>query len=215
MKGMRFMGVILFKMLLLFGTVASAQNRFELFGQYSYLHFDPTITGLDSRSFNGGGGGATLYFLKIFGIKADLMGYGSTTFTKTYNTAVVIPGSGTVPAGTYAAQGNMFTYLFGPVIRIPIPIVKPFGQALFGASHTDGYVNLTKTINASGGTISRFPTQNPFTMAIGGGVDISVSKRISIRPAELDYVLSRYSNPLTSTGTQNNFRYVGGVVFKF
>ena len=52
-------------------------------------------------------------------------------------------------------------------------------------------------------------------MAVGGGLDISVSHRVSIRPVEFDYVLSRYSNPLTSTNNQNNFRYVGGIVFKF
>jgi hypothetical protein len=213
MKGMKLICAILFA--LFCAEVASAQDRFELFGGYSYLHFDPTITGLNTRNFNGGGGGATLYFLKIFGIKADFMGYGSTTFTRTYSVPIVVPGNGVIPAGSYTAQGNMYTYLFGPVIRIPIPKVKPFGQALFGGSYTDGYANLVKSINANGGTLSKSPTNHPFTMAIGAGIDISISKRISIRPAELDYVLTLYSNPLTSTGNQNNFRYTGGVVFKF
>jgi len=52
-------------------------------------------------------------------------------------------------------------------------------------------------------------------MAVGGGLDISLSSRISIRPVEFDYVLTRYTNPLTSTNNQNNFRYCGGIVFKF
>jgi hypothetical protein len=52
-------------------------------------------------------------------------------------------------------------------------------------------------------------------MALGGGLDISLSHRIAIRPIEIDYMLSRYSNPLTSTGNQNNFRYNAGIVFKF
>ena len=52
-------------------------------------------------------------------------------------------------------------------------------------------------------------------MAMGGGLDVSVSERISIRLLEIDYVLTRYTNPLTSTNNQNNFRYLGGVVFKF
>jgi hypothetical protein len=52
-------------------------------------------------------------------------------------------------------------------------------------------------------------------MAFGGGLDISVSQRISIRPIEIDYLLTRYTNPLTSTNNQNNFRYLGGVVLKF
>jgi len=61
-----------------------AQDRFEVFGAYSYLRFSPTITGVGARSFNGGGGGAQLNFLKIFGIKGEFMGYGSTTFTGTF-----------------------------------------------------------------------------------------------------------------------------------
>jgi hypothetical protein len=205
---------ILFGAILLTGLSAFAQNRGDIFGQYSYLHFSPTITGLGSRSFNGGGGGVDLYFLKIFGVKADFFGYASTTFTRTVPTTVVIPGTGIIPAGTYSASGNMTTYLAGPLLRIPLPVVKPFGEVLFGASYTNGYVNLTNSINANGGTIST-PSQHPFTMAAGGGVDVSVSHHLAIRPAELDYVLTRYTNPLTSTNNQNNFRFCAGVIVKF
>ena len=211
---MRLSKAILFCTVLVVGVSASAQDRFEVFGEYSYLHFSPTITGVSSRSFNGGGGGASLNFLKIFAIKGDLMGYGSTTFTRTYPTPVVIPGKGVIPAGTYTSQGNMFTYLFGPVLRIPTPVIKPFGEVLFGGSYTDAYVNLSKQIDANGGTIAS-PTQHPFTMAAGGGVDVSVSHRLAIRVGEFDYVLTRYTNPLTSTNNQNNFRYCGGVILRF
>jgi len=196
-------------------TVALAQDKFELYGEYSYLRFNPTVFGLNSRSFNGGGGGLTWYFAKVLGVKADFMGYGSTSFTKTFSSGVVLPNGGIIPAGTYSSQGNMFTYLFGPVVRIPIPRVRPFGEILFGASNTNGYVNLINAINAGGGTISRTPTQHPFTMALGGGLDIGISRHLSIRPGEVDYILSRYTNPLTSTNNQNNFRYCGGVVITF
>jgi hypothetical protein len=199
---------------ILFASISATAQRADVYGEYSYLHFSPTIAGLSSRSFNGGGGGADLYFLKIFGIKADFKGYASTTFTRTVPTPVTLPGGGTIPAGTYTSQGNMFTYLFGPVLRIPLPVVKPFGEVLFGGSYTNGFVNLANQINASGGTIS-VPSQHPFTMAAGGGVDVSVSHHVAIRVGEFDYVLTRYSNPLTSTNNQNNFRYSGGVVLKF
>jgi hypothetical protein len=212
---MKTKSVILLGMVLLIGTAAFAQDRIEVFGEYSYLRFSPTITGLSSRSFNGGGGGAQLNFLKIFAIKADFMGYGSTSFTRTFNSTVILPNGGRIPAGTYNAQGNMFTYLFGPVIRIPIPHVVPFGEILFGGSNSNGYANLDSSIDQGGGTISKTPTQHPFTLAVGGGVDIGISKHIAIRPGEIDYVLSRYTNPLTSTNNQNNLRYCGGIVFKF
>jgi hypothetical protein len=184
-----------------------------VFLEYSYLHFSPTVTGIQSRSFNGGGGGAQLNFLKIFGIKAEFMGYGNTTFTRIVPSDIIVPG-GTIPAGTYTSNGDMFTYLFGPVLRIPLPVVKPFGEVLFGGSNTNAYVNLGKAIDAVGGTIST-PSQHPFTMAAGGGVDVSAGHHLAIRLGEFDYVLTRYTNPLTSTNNQNNFRYCGGLVFRF
>lgn len=211
---MKITKTILLAAMVLAGISASAQDRFELFGEYSYLHFSPTLTGLQSRGFNGGGGGVQLNFLKILAIKADLMGYPSTTFTVNYPTAVHLPSGGTIPAGTYTTQGNMFTFLFGPVIRIPIPKVKPFAEALLGASQSDVYTNLSNAINHAGGTVA-VATQHPFTMAIGGGLDVEAGKHVAIRVGEFDYVLSRYSNPLTSTNNQNNYRYCGGLILKF
>jgi hypothetical protein len=52
-------------------------------------------------------------------------------------------------------------------------------------------------------------------MAIGGGIDINLSKSIAFRPVEIDYALTRYSNPLTSVNNQNHFRYVAGIVVRF
>jgi hypothetical protein len=203
-------------MFLFCGTLALAQDehKIDVFGEYSYLRFNPTISQARNRSFNGGGGGATFYFSKYVGIKGEFMGYGSTSFTTTFPDTT-LPNGTFIPAGTYNSQGNMFTYLFGPVVRVPLGKVTPFGELLFGGSNTNGYANLSKAIINGGGTISATPTQHPFTMGFGGGLDIPVSPRISIRPVEIDYILTRYTNPLTSTNNQNNFRYCGGVVFKF
>lgn len=198
----------LFAAILVFGTSLAAQeshpaDRVNLFLGYSYLRFSPTITGLSSRSFNGGGGAVQLNFLKILGLKAEFMGYGTTTFSRT------------IGGVTHNASANMSTYLVGPVFRIPIGRVKPFGEVLFGASHTNGYVNLHNAIVASGVVIPNTATQNPFTLAAGGGLDLVISRHLAIRPGEFDYVLTRYSNPLTSTNNQNNFRYCGGFILKF
>ena len=210
---MKITRAILFGTWLLTSASAFAQ-RADIYGAYSYLHFSPTLANSNSRSFNGGGGGADLYFLKILGVKADFMAYSAGTFTTTINNTVTTPGGVVIPAGIYTAQGNMFTYLFGPVLRIPLPLVKPFGAVLFGGSQTTAYENLAKAINAVGGTIS-ISNQHPFTLAAGGGVDVSVSHRIAIRLGEFDYVLTKFRNPLTNASSQNNFRYVGGVVLKF
>lgn len=214
---MKFRNTILLAATLLSGTVAFAQEetqRVEVFGEYSYLRFNPTLPHLNNRSFNGGGGGATFNITRYFGIKGELMGYGSTSFTTTVGAPIVTP-KGTVPAGTFNSQGNMFTYLFGPVVKLPLSRITPFGEVLFGGSNTNGYANLSKSIIAGGGTINATGTQHPFTMAFGGGLDVHINHNFSIRPIELDWILSRYTNPLTSTNNQNSFRYTAGFVYRF
>lgn len=214
---MRFRNTILLAATLLSGTVSFAQEepqRIEVFGEYSYLRFNPTLPHLNNRSFNGGGGGATFNITRYLGIKGELMGYGSTTFTTTVDAPIVTP-RGTVPAGTFSSQANMFTYLFGPVVKVPLSRITPFGELLFGGSNSNGYGNLSKSIIQGGGTISASGTQHPFTMAFGGGLDVHINHNFSIRPIELDWILSRYTNPLTSTNNQNSFRYTAGVVYRF
>ncbi|MEO8369285.1 MAG: hypothetical protein ABI806_08800 [Candidatus Solibacter sp.] len=49
--------------------------RSKLFGNYTYMQFNPTINGLNSRALNGGGGGAQWNIKPMFGIKAELQGY--------------------------------------------------------------------------------------------------------------------------------------------
>ena len=192
---------------------ASAQTV-EVYGDYSYIQFNPTVSGIQSRAFNGGGGGVEVRFGKIFGIKGDFQGYGSTNWTLTNPGPVVTP-HGTIPAGTFTSDGNMFTWMFGPTVTVPVKKVSVFGELLFGGSNTNGYGNLETAINNGGGRVEVSGTQHPFTMAFGGGFDVWVNKHVGLRLGELDYLLTRYTNPLTSTNNQNNFRYLGGVVFRF
>jgi len=207
--------------LLLFGTAALAQKqqaqepppKADVFLVYSYLRFNPTLPAARNRSYNGGGGGFTFFMGKYFGLKGEFMGYASTTFTTTV-TAPVITSRGTIPVGTFSSQANMFTYMFGPVVRLPGK-VTPFAEVLFGGSNTNGYTDLIKSINLGGGTLSSSGTQHAFTMAYGGGLDVNVHHHVAIRPVEIDYVLTHYTNPFTGTNNQNNFRYNGGVVFNF
>jgi hypothetical protein len=213
---MRIKGVIVLAGLLLCvrGAFAQEMQRVEVFGEYSYLRFNPTIPAFHNRSFNGGGGGATFNITNYLGIKAELMGYGSTTWSATFSGPVVTP-HGTIPAGTYSTQGNMFTYLFGPVVKIPSSRWNPFAELLFGGSNSNGYANFTKAIDAGGGAFATSGTQHPFTMALGGGLDVHLTHHVSLRPVELDYILSRYTNPFTKTNNQNSFRYNAGLVFRF
>jgi hypothetical protein len=83
-EGMKIRNSIIVAVMLLCGPLAFPQDRFEVFGEYSYLRFNPTLagfSGVHNRSFNGGGGGVQLNFAKLFGIKGEVMGYGNTSVT--------------------------------------------------------------------------------------------------------------------------------------
>ena len=171
---------------LAFVTAAFAQEeKWDVSGDYSYLRFNPTLQGFNSRSFNGGGGSAQYNVSKWLGVKGDFQGYASTT------------------------------WMFGPVIRIPANKFTLWGETLFGGSHTNAYATLSREFIANGGDIRLIGSQHPFTMTAGGGLDLNMSKTVALRLGEFDYVLTRYTNPLTSTNNQNSFRYAAGVVFMF
>ena len=120
---------------LLVGLAAWSQDfpRAEVAADYSYARFYPVARGTQSLSLNGGGGALVVNVTPYFGIKMDLQGYGSNTVTWTN------------PAGGSAtAQGNLFTYLFGPQIKLRSPRFQPFGHFLLGGAHSNVYANLTK-----------------------------------------------------------------------
>jgi hypothetical protein len=62
---------------------------------------------------------------------------------------------------------------------------------------------------------SKAPSGNSFALAAGGGVDIAINHTgtIAFRPAEIDYLYTRFNNSASSG--QNSFQYKAGVVFNF
>ena len=210
---MKFRSLTIAVTISVFSTMAFAQKA-ELFGNYTYMQFNPTITGVQSRALNGAGGGAQFNIKPAFGVKAEFQGYMSTEVTKTV-TSPIGTSAGIIPVGTYKSNATMLTYLFGPVVQLPGKRIRPFGEVLFGGMQTELYGQLTNAVIANGGKIDKSKTQHPFTMAFGGGLDVNVNKYVAVRLAEMDWILSRYTNPWTNTNNQNSFRYLAGIVFKF
>jgi hypothetical protein len=195
----------------LFGLAAWSQEfpRYEVNVDYSYFRYNPSHAfSQNGHSLNGAGGSIDVNLNSYLGIKMELNGYGSQGFN--FNIpSPILTTRGVIPAGFFHANGNMFTYLFGPQIKFRAPKFQPFGQILFGGAHSNVYGNL---FTASGST-GAAPSGNGFSMAVGGGLDIPVTHMIAIRPVQLDYVLTRFNNSVT--GNQANFRYQAGVTFNF
>jgi hypothetical protein len=193
--------IFLVGLLLLFGSAAFAQSdaKVEVSGNYSYVRFNPENSNIvNSFSLNGGGGAFSYFFTNMIGVKAEFEGYGSTTRT--------------LVGTTTSVSANLFTYNVGPVVKYRKGRVQPFVEAMFGGAHSNVNANVCNAL----GTCIRSPSNNAFDFILGGGVDIPVTKSISIRPAEIDFMLTRFGNTFTSGNTnQSNLRYQAGVVFSF
>jgi len=213
---MRLRTAIVLGFVLLFGTSAFAQDyaKVEVPAYYSYMRFHPengNIVG--GFSLNGGGGGVTVYVNHFLGIAAEFNGYGSTT--QTFNFPAGIANSPCPVGCAVKSSGNLFTYNVGPVLKYRAEHFEPFVETLFGGAHSNTYSNLVHACQVScvGGLT---PSNNAWSFIIGGGLDIPLTKMIAIRAAEVDYVLTRFGNSFTGgNNNQSNFRYNGGIVFRF
>ncbi len=197
---------------ILLGLAAFAQEfpRAELGLTYAYTRFGPSARYSPDMNINGGGGSITINANRYFGIKAELTGGGGSKAHWSVPVGnPVLPGGGSI-----TSSGNMFTYLFGPQIRIPSPKITPYFNFLFGGVHTSAFADAIAAC-AGSCTTSAAPSGNSFGMAIGGGLDVPVSHSVAIKVAQLDYLMTRFNNGLTGGDNQHNFRYQAGVVFRF
>jgi len=211
---MRFSRTLLAVSILLVNVAAWAQEfpRAEVGANYSYGRFIPSRDSRTPYSLNGGGGSLVVNINEFLGIKMDLQGYKSTT------REFVIPARVNFPSGAQGSvSGDLFTYLFGPEIKVRAHKLQPFAHILFGAAHSNVYADAYKTICQPivGGCAFRgSPASDAFAMAVGGGLDIPINHVISFIPAEADYLLTHFTNQFANN-VQNNFRYSAGVLFSF
>jgi len=212
---MKLRSALVLTAVMLFGTTVFAQDyaKIEVPVGYSYMRFNPENSGtFNGASLNGGGGGVTFFFNHMIGVTAEFDGYGSFTRSHTFPASANSP----CPLGcTLTANGNLFTYNIGPVVKYRTSHFEPFVEALFGGAHSNVYQNLTKACQLNCVTTNN-PSNNAWDFVIGGGIDIPVTKNIAIRPAQVDFVLTRFGNNFTGgNNNQSNFRYNAGVVFRF
>lgn len=193
---------------LFFAGVAVAQETpvVDAFAGYTYIHFNGgsgTITvggtprtGTLTSNINGGSGSLAYNVNDWFGLAADLGGSAVSRLN--------LSGVGGVNVSS-----SLFTYLFGPRLSYrKNKTFTPFAQVLVGGAHiTDVTVAGVKVANG----------ENGFAMTAGGGVDWNVTKLIAIRLGQAEYLMTRFTDPFSlggGVGTQNNFRFSAGVVFR-
>lgn len=169
---------VLFMLISSFALLAQDSRTVDVYGGYSYVRTNPG-NGASGTNNNGWESTATFNVRPNLALAADING-------------AYYSNSG--------AHNHLYTYLFGPELRMNQGKGSPFAHALFGFGHD------SVTASAFGGTFSS--SSNAFAAALGAGYDWKMSDDISIRPVQFDYLMTRFSS-----STQNNIRISVGVVF--
>jgi hypothetical protein len=172
-------------------AVAQDSSKVDLFGGFSILNSDrPVASGRDS--FFGWQGSATGNITRRLGIVADFGGQ-----YKNYNNLVVQVTPATYPV---SADVRAYEYLFGPQFRLRASRATVFAHVLAGGIHQYAAVQQFNTGTA---------TVDGFAMGVGGGLDISLSRRFAVRIVQFDWLPSRIQGDWQTDAIRLGF---GGVV---
>ena len=184
---------------------AAAQDKIKLFLGYSYLrpsltyeqqfHCEvilgcpppPPVFVTTHPNLNGYEFSATYRLIPWLGVTGDFSGH-----------------YGTV---TGSSSGHVQTFLFGPEVSLPAKI-SPFVHALVGGAHEAIGSGITPVTGFSASVLAT--SGNAFATAIGGGIDLRVAPFFSVRPLQLDYLLTHFNST-----TQNQPRVSAGLVIRF
>jgi hypothetical protein len=114
-----------------------------------------------------------------------------------------------VPIWSARYRRNQTSFLFGPRFGYREGRMRAFGHLLFGGNRANHSYTFTVTneLGFQSGYAASF-SGTDVAMALGGGLDISLGDRISIRPVQLD-LLSIFADD-----SLHQFRYSAGLVFK-
>jgi len=81
----------------------------------------------------------------------------------------------------------------------------PFAELLMGGAHASGAL--------TSGTTGLTGSENALAMTFGGGVDIQLKSRVTLRALQVDYFLTGFANG--SKNNQNNVRIGAGIVLTY
>ena len=140
----------------------------------------------DAFNSHGGTGSFTVNASKWFGLTAELGAYHFGNRD--------ISGTG----------GVFTTYLFGPRFNLrKFDYFVPFGEALIGGS-------------SAGVALVGNQKQNSFASALGGGVDVVITKNLAWRFAQIDYLVTNFTGTaLGGNARQNSLRMGSGLVYRW
>lgn len=228
---MKFVIGAIFSVLLITSALAQSDKRAEFFVGYSNLQAegftDRNNSGssvgnvLDSNFFrrreglNGVEAAVTGFPGKVFGITGDFAFHGKSE-------------KDSLTTGQTNTDTRIFSFLAGPTLKFRNSgRIEPFAHVLAGGAHTRYDVKSNFTINNTTFTNSYNVNGTDFSMAVGGGVDVRLGDKFSLRAIQVDYnpifYRDRTFNALSQAGAiqpftldgqrQDNIRISVGLVF--
>ena len=178
--------------LLSFPLMAQESSKWEAFGGYQYLRLNNAFDSATQVNANGWDASLTRNLIWHLGVTADFGG----AYT-------------TVQGDTV----HFYTYTAGPVASLTFRgKVKPFVHVLAGGAHG-------KLLATTGGETGSVSLSGLAGLA-GGGVDVKVKRRITVRVIQADWLYYHFPgtpdlNAGNSFNESNNLRFSAGVVYRF
>lgn len=159
---------------------AQESRGFEVAGNYQYVRFNPG-NGANGLNCHGGSGSAAAYLTSEIGVVGE---FGACKVTG-------------LPTG---ATAHEMDYLFGPRVYFHSHgRVFPFVQTLLGGERFSAGLSGV----GSGST-------NAFAWTAGGGADVTLTKHVSLRAIQVEYLYTHFSG-----ASQNSVRIQSGLVYRF
>jgi Outer membrane protein beta-barrel domain len=182
------------------GVTAQEMSRTEVGLQYQMLRINSSRD-IPSFTANGGSGSFQYNFTEHF---AGVFELGAQHNGNIHNVQL---------------DNTWTTYLLGPRVSLAKRSSRfvPAFECLVGGVNVSGSIKSPLLPDISGARLTADTTA--FAMAVGGTLDIRLNHRFTIRPVQLDYLLTRLESRTLLNGSQtfsqNNLRYGAGVVFNF
>jgi opacity protein-like surface antigen len=195
-----------------FSFVAAATDypKSELFLGYDFTRFYPDSPYIPDLNANGGNAQFTYNFSKLLGATFDI---------------------GAVTKGTLNQQNwdtTALSFTLGPRFTYHNHSrFTPYAEVLFGGGYVTTSTAVGNYVTPPLATPHGLPpnilfstrinaSQTGFNMLVGGGLDIKIFKRMSLRPIGVDYYLARMPSTVTGNDTNhNNIRATAGINFLF
>lgn len=178
---------------------AQDENRFSVYGGYYFVHSNISVNGSGTTTITVSpeltSGNSSLGF-NFNG------GGGQFAYNLNQDRKIkfgVVADFADYRTSSHGGNFGIFNYLFGPRISFGDGRLQNYVQMLFGGAR------------ASGSGLS----ENTFAMTAGWGVDFQVTKHFFVRPAQVEYMLTKFNGFGATGNSQNSLRYSAGVGYRW